>query len=94
MANGWYLRGAAALTSASAGSAADGAAEQAMTASQSGSVQVAFVSTNSLVAQHAFSAAIGMAVAAFIMLVFAVLVNLVEMVLKRQRGEISPSGQG
>ena len=91
--NGWYLRAAAIYVSGSAGSAADGAAEQAMTGAKSGSVQVAFVSTNSLVAQHAFSAAIGMAVAAFTMLVVALLANLVEMVLKKQRGETSPSGQ-
>lgn len=91
--NGWDV-GAAALASTSAGSATFGAAERAMTSAQSGTVQVAFLSNDSLVAQHAFSVAAGAAAAAATWLLYRLLAYLVRRALKKQRGETAPVGQG
>ena len=92
--NGWDVGGVRVLGSGSAGAAVYGVAERAMTPAQSGSVRVAFLSTDSLVAQHAFSVAIGAAAAAVTWLLIGLLVYLVRKALKKQRGETSPAGHG
>lgn len=93
--NAWSLHVAKALLSISAGSAGYGGSQQAMGGGQSGSVHViAFVSTDSMVAQQAFSVAIGAATAAAAWLLFGLLVYLVRKALKKPRGETSAPGQG
>lgn len=89
--NGWSVQVARGLVSISAGSAAYGA-QQTMTGAKSGSVLIAFVSTDSMVAQQAFSVAVGAAAAALAWLLFGLLVYFVRRARRKPRDETSPQG--
>jgi len=90
--NGWSVQVARGLVSISAGSAAYGT-QQTMTGTKSASVLMAFVSTDSMVAQQAFSVAVGAAAAALAWLLFGLLVYLVRRAACKRRGKTSASGQ-
>jgi len=91
--NGWYLDVARGLISTSAGAAGYGT-QQAMSGARSGSIQVAFVITDSTAAEQAFAIAVGAAMAAVAWLLFGLVVDGVRRVLRKPRDEGSPPEPG
>ena len=91
--NGWADGVTRALVSIASGSAAY-ATQQPMSGGQKlGSVYVAFVSTDSMVAQQAFSVAVAAAAAAAAWLLSGLVVYLIRKAVDKQRGKTSPSRQ-
>lgn len=89
--NGWSDGVTRALVSISAGSAAYGS-QQGMSGAKSAIVYVAFVSTDSMVAQQAFSVAVAAAAAAAAWLLSGLVVYLIRKAVNKRSGETSPSG--